>query len=340
MANIFANLPVPDAPGIGAAVLTAGFGPDKNLIIEGPGGEQSSLTGANGIVVVEVSEDGLHYAPFCKIDLLKDPHVPPFSVVSLFMRARRFSGFGTVVLGIGGETTTSNLFAALAVPPSGIGVATNVSALGARKTLSIVGPYAGDLVIEGSVDAGVTYDPILTCNYHNSATYVFDGVWQFMRVRRLGSLTGTPAAVIGGHPASGSGGTGANSCVLAFSGTHTIPGANGVVPDPCIGYFANSIFEYSETPWPYYLPAAGTASGFRVHVAYNNCNGVTTASLINGVTVTTQSVTIPPATTGTFITAGASAVYALNDTMQLMFSTAGDYGEHTIIFGATALFTI
>lgn len=339
MANIFANLPVPDAPGTGASVLMAFFGPDKNIVLEGPGGAPT-LTGANGILVIEVSEDGLTFAPFYTIDLLQDPKIPPFSVVCAFMRVRRASGFGTVTVGVGGETTASNSYALLSVPASDIGVPTNVAAMGVRKTLTVVGSYVGDLVIEGSVDAGATFDPVLTCNTHNSATYVFDGAFQFVRVRRVGSFQGIPTIAIGGHPQGGAAGGGVNSCLLAWSGGHEIPGGNGQVPDPCIRYFANDGYWYSETLWGYSVPAAGSITGLRVTVRYNDCNGTTTAFLLNGIVPTAQAVTIPPGITGTFITGGAAAAYAINDTVSMVLSTASDNGNHFIYFTATALYSI
>jgi hypothetical protein len=341
MANIFVNLPVPIAPGIGTAVLVAGIGPDKSLVLEGPGGVAPSLSGANGVLVLEASENGVHYAPLLTLDLLQDPHVPSFTAVAAWMRIRRASGFGgNVIVGIGGESTSSNLYAAIVVPPNDTGVATNVSALGVRKTVVVSAQYDGVLVVEGAVDAGATYDPLLTCDSHNSAVYVFVGAWQFMRVRRVGSLVGSPSVTVGGHPIGGSGSAGVNSCILFFSGWHSIPGPNGIVPDPCIHYFANGYSEQSDDPWYFCLAAAGTVSALRVCVLSNDCDGTTAVHILSGVTPTVQTVTIPPATTGAFITAGAGVVYALNDLLSLRLSTAGDTGSHQIIFTATAIYTI
>jgi len=341
MGNVFVNLPVPAAPGIGAPVLVTGISPDKTVVLEGPGGIAPSLSGANGILVLEASEDAVHYAPFLTLDLLQDPRVPPFTVVAAWMRVRRASGFGgNVILGLGGESTTSNLYAAIVVPPNDTGPATNVSALGVRKTVVVSGQYDGVLVIEGAVDAGATYDPLLTCDSHNSGVYVFNGAWQFMRVRRVGSLVGSPSIAVGGHPIGGSGAAGVNSCILFFSGTHSIPGPNGIVPDPCIHYFANGYFEQRDDPWDFCLPAAGTLSDLRVCSLSNGCDGTTTVHILTGVTPTVQTVTIPPGTTGVFITAGAGVAYALNDTLSLRLLTTSDTGENQLIFTATAVYTI
>jgi hypothetical protein len=341
MANIFANLPVPIAPGIGAAVSVSGFSPDKTLVLEGPGGIAPSLTGANGVLILEASDDGVHYAPLFALDLLKDPKIPSFTAIAAFMRVRRASGFGGgIILGVGGEGSSSNLYATLTVPGSGTGPGTNVSALGVRKTLIVSGDYQGVLVIEGAVDAGATYDPILTCNTHGSGVYVFDGAWQFMRVRRVESVLGSPSVTLGAHPIGGTGSAGVNSCILFFAGSHNIPGPNGVVPDPFIDYFANAHYDAYEDPWYFCLPAAGLLSGLRVYVSLNDCDGITTVSFLLGVTPTTQTVIIPAGATGTFITVGAAVPYALNDQLALQFSTADDSGSHFLMFTANALFTI
>jgi hypothetical protein len=274
------------------------------------------------------------------INLLADPHIPTFPVACAYMRIRRLSGGGNASVTVGGEATTSNAYGSLVVPVSGTGPGTNISSIGARKTIVVEGAYGGSLIVEGALDGGILYDPVITCDTKGSGVYVLDGVWQYMRVRRIGSLEGSPSVTVGGHPVGGGGSGGINSQILKFSGEQTIPGPNGVVPDPLIAYFADASPDYTWWSWYYALPAAGVLSSFRVDVSYNDCDGPTTFIVVNGIIPTGQSLVVPAGTTGRFVTAGASAAFGVNDQLTLMASTTGDSGSHFLDFTAMALFTI
>lgn len=337
MANVFVNLPVPVTPGIGASVSVAGIMPLKNLVVEGPGKAAPAETGANGVLVLEASQDGVNFAPFLTLSLIADPRVPPFTIVCSHMRVRRAAGFGgNVILGVSGESTTQNTFGQITVPGMGAGPAFDSSAMGIRKTVEVIGPYSGAIVIEGSLDAGVSYDPIVTCDSGNSGVYVFSGTYQLMRVRRAGNATPlAPIVTVGGHPASA--GTSTNSCFLKFGGTHY---SNSESPNPYSTYYSDVIIEWSNTPWLYSMPVAGTASGLRIDVSYNDCNRNCLFHVMNGATATTQTVTVPAGNTGIFITAGAGAAFVAGDLMAIRAQTANHTLTTTITFTAMVLYTI
>jgi len=339
MSNVFINLPVPVAPGIGPAVFVSGIAPQKSLVLEGPGGLLPAQTGANGVLVLETSQDGVMFAPLLTLNLLADPRIPPFTVVAAWMRVRRAAGFGgNVILGVAGESTTSNAYGIFAVPANGVGIPLDTSTLGVKKTVNVVGSYAGAVVIEGSADGGATYDPILTCDSGNSNVYVFSGVWQFMRVRRVGSDNSVPVVTIGGHPGGG-GAAGVNSCLLCFGGDYYL--SYEEPPIPFISYYANTVSDwYDIARWDYSLPVGGSASGLRIDVSLNTFNVDAVFNLIKNGVVTSQTVTVPAGLTGAFITAGVAASYAADDLLALMATSeyARIYSE--IFFSAVTLYTI
>jgi hypothetical protein len=338
MSNVFLNLPVPVAPGIGPSVFVSGIAPKKSLVLEGPGGVLPEGSGADGILILETSQDGVNFAPLFSLNLLHDPRIPPFTVVSAWMRIRRAAGFGgNVILGVSGESTTSNAYGVFAVPANGAGVPIDTSSLGVRKTVNVVGRYTGAIVIEGSSDGGITYDSVLTCDSGNSNVYVFSGVWQFMRVRRAGSDNSIPVVSIGGHPGGGGGAAGVSSCFLSFGGLFH---SDGEYPNPNIGYFGNGIWNNSiDVAWDYVMPINGVASGLRVVVAYNDYDGDNVLHLMLNGAITTQTVTIPAGITGAFITSGVSVPYSAGDLMALQDSaTYARYSD--ILFSAMVLYTI
>jgi hypothetical protein len=340
MSNVFVNLPVPATPGVGASVDVSTVGPEKSLILEGPGG-LSVPTGAYGFLSLEVSEDGTTFSPFQSLSLLADPGVPSFTVICSHMRIRRMPGFAStgVTATVAGESSTSNSFATLVVPVTGDGPGLNTSTIGGQKTVSVVGNYDGNLVIEGSVNGGVTYDPVITCNTGSSDTFVLKGIWQYMRVRRIGSSIGAPSVSVGGHPIAMTGAS-ANTCILKWGGLIYVPSPNGSVPDPYIRYYSDATYSSCDIPFYYVMGASGTVSQLQVRVISNDCDGIGTAVILNGVTPTTQSVTIPAGGTGTYVTAGAGAAFALNNPMAMMMSIAGDRGAHEMFFTAMCIYTI
>jgi hypothetical protein len=254
------------------------------------------------------------------------------------MRIRRAAGFGgSAILGISGEATSSNAFGLLVVPNQDAGPATDVSSMGVRKTVIVIGQYAGALAIEGSQNGGLTYDPVLTCPSQGSGVYYFSGVYSHMRVRRLGGVTGgsLPIVTVGGHPGGG-GAAGANSCLLRFGGNHY---SNEESPNPYPSYHGDAITDWSNVPWYYALPAGGTASGLRIDVSYNDCPRSTDFTLMNSAVTTTQAVTVGAGLTGTFITSGASVVYAAAELMTLRAQTANHLRASDVYFTAWVLYT-
>jgi hypothetical protein len=336
MANVFLQIPVPTTPGVGAAIDVSGIGPEKSIVLSGPGGALPAESGAEGTVVLEVSQDGSHFAPYKLIDLVADPRIPSFVVVCSHVRVRRTIGFGgNVTLALGGESTSSNLFGTILVPGSGVGVPLDTSALGVRKTVVVSGQYVGNLIIEGSVDGGTKFDPIITCSTQNSASYVIQGIWQYMRVTRVGGVGGSPIATVGGHPIGGAGGV--NSCILKWGGDHE---SYEESPDPLIWYFADTFSDFGPIEWNYAMPVAGTLSGFRVNSIVNTMVGPTAFEILKNGIATSQAVTVASATVGIFITSGASVSLAVNDEIALRATTTPNRGVSSLYFTAMASLAI
>jgi hypothetical protein len=85
----------------------------------------------------------------------------------------------------------ANLFYSLAVPAAdGVGAGTSVSAAGNKKTISVTGTWVGTITVEVSID-GTNYFPLKSYTHPDEITV--DAPCANMRVRRSGTLSGTPA---------------------------------------------------------------------------------------------------------------------------------------------------
>jgi len=199
MANTFQTLPVPVTDGLGAAVLVSGVEPDKIFLVEG------AL--ATGIVVIEGSQDGVNFVPLFTFDFLADPKPANVKFVISHVRVRRanvISGGGPLVVTMGGENRTGNLFGNPAVPAlNGIGAALDVSAHGPDKTIIVAGVFSGEIVVEGSMD-GTNYTPVVFTTGPVAAPVT--GAYQNLRVKRRivdETAPGTPIVSVGSSSITG-----------------------------------------------------------------------------------------------------------------------------------------
>lgn len=253
MANLTANLPVPNTDGVGASANTSLFGIDKTLTLDISG----RLV---GLITVEISNDA--GASWQSFKSFTTGGAYSLQVVAERMRIRRsgignFSGNpGSVNADIGAPEATPN-YASLAVPAgNGDGAATNISAFGNLMTVVIAGPFAGAITLEVSDDS---YQPVRTFNA--PGIYTIPIVGQLLRVRRRGinaaASPGTPTVSVGAVTVGGGGGGGGGN------GTQYV-----FVYQPG-GTQADNVY----TSWSDLVAAMSAVTGFKILEFDNTQNG-------------------------------------------------------------------
>lgn len=146
MANIFVNIPVPAGNGSGAPVDMTAFGGSKTISVAGPFVAAINFEISNELVPTK-------WAPAATF---LQPGGQNLNLACHWMRATvtNFKS-GVPVANVGG-TDDGALFASLPVPAgNGVGAAVDVSALGLFKTVTVGGPFRGNVQLEVSED-GIT----------------------------------------------------------------------------------------------------------------------------------------------------------------------------------------
>lgn len=193
--NTFITLAVPPFPGTGAPADISELAPGISLVVEGP---ESST----GRVVVEVSEDGVHYAPATTTFPIHNPPEATLRLVGASARVRRVDGYGPAYVSLGSVTTAVNLFASLSKTP------TDTSLMGPVKTVVITGSYIKPVIVEASND-GVNYDVVLTLTTRGADLLPIYGTWAKMRLRDDSDVPESIAVGSGFDSGSAGGATGA-----------------------------------------------------------------------------------------------------------------------------------
>ena len=222
MSQVFFNLPVPSASGVGTPVDVHTFGPMKTIAVSG---------NAVATILVEISNDvaGTNFASLCQI---QNGGQTTLNVACRWMRATVLSyRSGTPVVNVGG-TDEGTTFAQLVAPAAdGAGAPVDVIAQGLFKTVQVSGTFSGNVNVEISED-GVS-------NWATIASFASPGKTSLalaahhMRVRRNGAsliAPGLPIIWVGAtEVVSGNPGI-AISAGAAVVGTGTIDfsNANGI----------------------------------------------------------------------------------------------------------------
>jgi hypothetical protein len=144
--NIFVNIPVPSSNGSGAPVDVSMFGATKTVSVAGPFVAGVTIEFTNELVPTQ-------WAPLFTFN---NPDGNTFDVACRWMRATvRDYRSGSPQCDVGG-TDDGSLFVSIPVTVgNGVGAAVNVSALGLFKTVTVGGPFRGNVQLEISED-GVT----------------------------------------------------------------------------------------------------------------------------------------------------------------------------------------
>lgn len=221
MANVFVSLPVPAGDGAGAWVDTSLMAAGKTVSVDG--GTFS------GKLFIESSNDGQTSAGPVDCPTFTGGTTAPVEIVAAaqWMRVRRSGAlvpFGAPTVKIGAPSAVGNVFAGMTVPPAdGAGVGTDLSAGGDVNTFNVVGPFSGQVFIDVSTDAGVTWSPAFLVGapgQTTSGSAVGTNVLAVLgqaRVRRVGVLSGVPAPVVSVGSSSLIGGAGAGPLPYDFT---------------------------------------------------------------------------------------------------------------------------
>lgn len=218
MPGLTANLPVPSAVGVGAAVSVVTFGKTKTIVVGG---------NIVATMVVEASGGG----GFCPVAVFTGPGTKTLEIAADEMRVRviRYKR-GTANCDVSGDDAGTTLVALPVPGADGVGAAVDVSSLGLFKTAFITSDtrYAGLLQVEFSGDntdwaQGLPSFP----GPGGCASGVIAAQWA--RVRRKGYSSffpgSPPVCYLGAAADAGGGGGGGLQNVQAF--TYTATGAEG-----------------------------------------------------------------------------------------------------------------
>jgi hypothetical protein len=176
MANLFVNVPVPAGNGSGAPVDMSAFSYSKTLSVTGTFVAAVTLEISNELVPTK-------WAPLLTFNR-PDGIVMDFACRWLRASVAGYKS-GAPSCDVGG-TDDGTVFASLpATPSNGIGAAVDVSALPLFKTVTVGGPFAGNVQIEVSED-GITDWSQIGFGFQNPGyqTQIFAA--RFMRVVRAG----------------------------------------------------------------------------------------------------------------------------------------------------------
>lgn len=193
MGNLFVNVPVPAANGSGASVNLSGFGFSKTI----------NVTGSfDAAVTIEISNQ-LVPTQWAPIATFNRPDGLVVDFAARWIRAT-VSGYksGAPACDIGG-TDDGALFATLPVPAgNGAGAAVDTSALPLFKTVTVGGPFNGNVQLEVSED-GATDWAQLGFGFSNPGQQSQIMAARFMRVVRSGVpaiAPGLPLVDVGACP--------------------------------------------------------------------------------------------------------------------------------------------
>jgi len=191
MANVYANLPVPAADGVGAGVSTATMGKQRTVTVKG---SFFDAAGIGAAITIEVSANNVNYAP---LFTFTKTGKRTFNVAALWMRVR-VSGTKPGVpvaanVDVGSWDTACQAVTPAVPAGNGTGAATNISALGSFNTAIVVGTFTGSILIEVSEDS-VDWTAAFSFTNEGLKSKVFTA--QFVRVTRAGVDLSVPGTAV------------------------------------------------------------------------------------------------------------------------------------------------
>lgn len=199
MGNTFVNLPAPSANGAGAWVDVSGQSPDKTLVL-GAGLVATVNVEVTNLAAPTANDEGAPVATFLSSDLKQ------VRVCARWMRAvvsNYKSGTPNCDSSSSGDAVQ---FVTLDVPAAaGAGAASDVSAQGMYKTVTIQGAYRGGIAIEVSQDGSAWAEIVSFVGENRAGAQMqsFVATARYLRVTRSGTtITGTPTVDVGASSSS------------------------------------------------------------------------------------------------------------------------------------------
>jgi hypothetical protein len=218
VANIFVNIPVPSSNGSGAPVDMSALGYTKTVSVSGPFVAGVTIEFSNELVPTQ-------WAPLVTFT---NPDGFTFDVACHWMRAtvRNYKS-GAPQCDVGATDDGATFASLAATPGNGAGPAVDVSVLALFKTVTVGGPFRGNVQLEVSVDGVTDWSQIgFGFSNPNAQSGVVAAKW--MRVVRAGVPLidpGLPIVDVGGGNCCGASGGGP-------PGPEGPPGPQGPQGDP------------------------------------------------------------------------------------------------------------
>jgi hypothetical protein len=181
MPSIFIPLPAPGANGSGAWTDVSTMGAEKEIVVGGD---------LHATITFEISNEAAASQP-APVLSIQNKGKGRCNVAALWMRAT-VSGYqsgSAPVIEVGANDDGAQGANIAATAGNGTGAPTDVSALGQFKTVTVGGPFEGNVLIEFSED-GVEYAPVFMFTRPGQQTKYLPTMW--MRATRVGIKAGSP----------------------------------------------------------------------------------------------------------------------------------------------------
>lgn len=197
MGNLFFNLPIPAANGVGVGVDVSALGALKNILISG---------NAVGFITIEMNNDPAQAGSWAEIATVENRDiVPPLQLAAKWMRAR-MSGYksGVAQVNVGGTDGGSQIANLPVTPGDGAGPAVSTTALGTYKSITVGDKFTGVVNIQVSEDGISDWGDVMSFSQPGVQSALIAA--EFMRAKRSGSKGGaTPVVNVGGTNDMGTG---------------------------------------------------------------------------------------------------------------------------------------
>lgn len=179
MSNVFANLAVGAGAQAGTSVTT--MAEEKTIMVTG-------LTG--GVMHIESSVDGTTWDPV--VDFTSSG-VQTVQLNCVSMRTRGSGVTGSANCDVSAELSTVRTVTPAIPAGDGTAAASACTTLGNEKTILVTGTFVGNVIIEASLD-GTNYSEVAF--FDAAGSLELEQVWSNVRVKRSGTVSGTPVVTI------------------------------------------------------------------------------------------------------------------------------------------------
>jgi hypothetical protein len=317
MGNIFATIPVLAANGSGAPVDMSAFGFSKSISVTGP---------FDAAVTIEVSNE-LVPTKWAPVYTFNNPDGFVFDVACRWMRAT-VAGYknGAPACFVGG-IDDGTLFASLpATPGNGAGAAVDTSLLPLFKTVTVGGPFSGNVQLEISENGATDWSQI-GFGFSNPGQQSQVVAARFMRVVRTGVANIAPGLPLVDVAACVGAGGGAGSAIfnpMPLPEQWAVQGVPASTPPTAMSAQVSTNFDEIRAI------RAGSIVGIAARLTEAIAAGILTVSAtVNGAIVPVGLILGAGSTGGQGTAPGGTASYVAGDLIGIKFSTTVDFSPIT-----------